>query len=657
MMTGDESDNSNSAAEWQQPITTSAAADVGTDRSIGENMTNNDTNQQDEALRRLETELNVALESLEAMRRANLEVEFSASCKAAKVDHERCTFCQRDQVRQAASNAAVAAVPQDVREAAEAGLGGRLRDVKLDGRRIRSFRQRFMSKSATSFEADSSHDPHVDNSDAYQVDKQTSHIVNVQHELHSTESCPDRLENDQPQTNAQSTATATATTIESSNNGTLETKSRKITLRRMPRACLTCGHPTCSKHISNAFSTHHIHICQNCAFLFELDFLVDVIAQASQQQNQHDNDDNNYNNNNMQQCQERVNEIIDCYDRAKLLLIYTSQYADDISTGLQSRTEKSNKIGVGANASGIVSGITGIVGAGALLFPPVAAAGVPILIASLVFGGGATAAHTGDYAAVKYWSEPNMLADKMVLLHGMCLSLLRIVEVLNFELSKRLGYDESNSTKQENNAERVDGDQNGSSNSGEEQTNGERQMLARDIRTLLEKHGVNTKLGKQAITAGTNITGSNVACRHSRFLGRVGATAANSFRFVPLAGGMLSAASLVVEANEIKKTLARMNEGNPCEKSIQISEIKDEVGKLPDASLIAGECKRVFEEAKREPKWQEAGGAKTGTISTTLTSLDNVEFERVVAKEMAAAKIGMDTIGSAPVGNIILNHQ
>ena len=104
----------------------------------------------------------------------------------------------------------------------------------------------------------------------------------------------------------------------------------------------------------------------------------------------------------MQQCQQRVNEIIDCYDRAKLLLTFTSQYADNISTELQSRTATSNKIGVGANASGIVSGITGIVGAGVLLFPPAAAAGVPILIASLVFGGGATAAHTGDYAAVKY---------------------------------------------------------------------------------------------------------------------------------------------------------------------------------------------------------------------------------------------------------------
>ena len=69
------------------------------------------------------------------------------------------------------------------------------------------------------------------------------------------------------------------------------------------------------------------------------------------------------------------------------------------------------------------------------------------------------------------------------------------------------------------------------------------------------------------------------------------------FRFVPLAGGVLSAASLVVEAKDIKATLSRMNEGNSCEKSGQILEIAEEVGRLPDAALIAGECDRVFEEA------------------------------------------------------------
>lgn len=38
-------------------------------------------------------ELNVALESLESMRRANLEVEFSTAAPSFPVHHDRCTYC------------------------------------------------------------------------------------------------------------------------------------------------------------------------------------------------------------------------------------------------------------------------------------------------------------------------------------------------------------------------------------------------------------------------------------------------------------------------------------------------------------------------------------------------------------------------------------
>lgn len=571
-------------------------------------------------------QIQMQLDALETMRVANLQIEFSSF---STFNHERCTFCQReessskaDDVSQASSDAPA------VSGAAESnGIGAKIRDLKIDGHRIRSldgsrirnFSKRFLGRANTTTATVSEETGAVENgdddvtTDDFQpvsgAIERTEDTPSNNKQLHLTESCPAKL--------MESKTTSSTTSL-------VEGKSRRnILSRRPPASCLTCGHPTCNKHISKSFSTHHIQICQQCAYLFELDFLVDVIAQASAESN------------GMELCQQKVNTMIDCYDRAKLLLSYISQYTPNIIEGLQSRTAKSNKIGVGANASGIVSGITGIVGAGALLCPPVAAAGVPILIASLVFGGGATAAHTGDYAAVKYWSEPNIMADKMVVLHGMCLSLLRVVEILSYGLlsSKQEKMEVGKETNKEDNADKS------KSNVVQEGTGEteEREVLKEDIRSLLERHGVNTTLGKESISSGTAISGSNVANRQTRFLGRVGTTAAASFRFVPIAGGVLSAASLVVEANEIKATLARMNEGNPCEKSEQIKEIASEVDRMPNAVLIAGECRRVFEEAESK---------KESTItsvkdSVDLSALDQSAFEHVVAKEITEQSLKM----------------
>ena len=286
--------------------------------------------------------------------------------------------------------------------------------------------------------------------------------------------------------------------------------------------------------------------------------------------------------------------MVDCYDRAKLLLLFTSQYTDQIAEALEHSTVRSNKIGVGSSATGMVSGMAGVVGCGALLFPPVAAVGIPLLISSLVFGGAATAAQTGD-AAVQYFSEPNKLADKMVALHGMMLSLLRISEVLSYGLLK--DHDD------------LEGD-----------ADDKRKALAEEISALLEKHGVATKgvkgLSKAVVggavvaevaAAGAEIsatsiatTGATVAGRSSRFFGRVGTTAASSARFIPIAGGILSAACVVVEGKELKKTVSKINEGNPCAKAEQIRSIRDEIDKFPDSSVIADECRRVFEIAEKE---------------------------------------------------------
>ena len=72
-----------------------------------------------------------------------------------------------------------------------------------------------------------------------------------------------------------------------------------------------------------------------------------------------------------------------------------------------------------------MSGVLGIAAAASILTP----AGPPLLIASLVFGGGATSVQMGN-EAMNYFSEPNKLADRIIALHGMTLSILRVTSTL-----------------------------------------------------------------------------------------------------------------------------------------------------------------------------------------------------------------------------------
>jgi len=435
-------------------------------------------------------------------------------------------------------------------------------------------------------------------------------------------SCPPRLDNsndDNNTTNASNAETSEHDTPDSTSSATIDEQSpqninnpnAKSVLRRKPIPCLTCGHPTCSSHSSPTFSTKQIPICQPCAYLFELDFLVDVITTATASASAVD--DNQQTLAIQTTCRQKVNDMIDCYDRAKLLLAYTAQYTDQIAQSLETRTARSNKIGAGSSATGLVSGITGVVGCSALLFPPVAAVGVPLLIASLVFGGTATAAQTGE-AAVQYFSEPDRLADKMVALHGMALSLLRITEVLNYGLLKEDDGTGNGEETLEENASVVS-----------DEPSSEREEMAKEIQALLEKHGINTSIAViGASDKGT--TGASMTGRHSRYIGRIGTTAMSSARFIPVAGGVLSAACMVVEGKELKTTLSRISEGNLSAKADRIRTIREELPHLPDSSLIAEECRRVFELAEKQRRKRSAAAAAATTTSNRENDEDSKTF-------------------------------
>ena len=103
-----------------------------------------------------------------------------------------------------------------------------------------------------------------------------------------------------------------------------------------------------------------------------------------------------------------------------------------------------------------------------------------------------------------------------------------------------------------------------------------------------------------AMSASSVAIGATMVGRGSRYFGRVGTSAASGARFIPIAGGLLSAACIVFEGRELKRTLSKIREGNMSAKAEQVRSIRDELGMLPDSGVIAAEADRVFALARRE---------------------------------------------------------
>lgn len=196
---------------------------------------------------------------------------------------------------------------------------------------------------------------------------------------------------------------------------------RRWVMRQRAIPCLTCGTPVCSSHCCRDLSKENISICTACSKFFSFDFLVRAVDDPYEDR------------------RKLMNSMLDVYDRALLILRYSSQYIDQIATSLKHSTKRNNRIGFGSSATGLVSGITGVAAA-ATIWTPV---GPPLLLASILFGGGATAVSASS-EAVNYRSEPNKMADRIIVLHGMVHSISSLVMI----------YDDDNGTLPDNTKER-----------------------------------------------------------------------------------------------------------------------------------------------------------------------------------------------------------
>lgn len=363
--------------------------------------------------------------------------------------------------------------------------------------------------------------------------------------------------------------------------------------------CLICASPTCPSCSSPNFRKEGITVCLECERLFELDFIVDCVTSSDPADRA-----------------KHIEHMLDCYDRCMLLLRYSTQFSDQIAASLEDQTKKQDIIGLASSSVGVLSGVLGIAAAASILTP----AGPPLLIASLFFGGGATTVQSGT-EALNYLSEPRKLADRIIALHGMSLSILRVTSTLRdammrdhirtdvYEVEKVGLGQEVAETYGKTKTGIVMG-----SNFGRSVTLGG--IAGARVGTAAARGAIGVESSVAAGVAGAASTaatagatastatatagataattaataGATAGARGATAVSRAGTAAARTIRFARFAGGALSAAVLVMEANAIHSTVRSIKDGSPSDKADTLRSVMKELEDFPSTEELEAEC-------------------------------------------------------------------
>jgi len=558
--------------------------------------------------------LNACYEALEKMRKLNLEVELRTS----DIDFKRCTQCLRHDHNQQ--------LQQKIEQQQHQNQHGRLNkhvsinalfsSIILAGP---SRKQKHMSKDNNDKHSCSDTDGEKTATPTNDNNKTNDNHLN--HHLHHPTN-PKHITD-------TTTTTSNKNTSQKSKglNGPnqkikqiiSDTRIKTKTTMTKTRPCLICGSPSCINHSCPSFLQKKddngggLVICNQCAPLFTLDFIIDCVSYHYD----NDDDDSSDSDNQQKQKQQKIDQMIDAYDRALLILKYSSKYLiHDISNVLKKNTKRNNKVGLGSSATGVVSGITGVAAAAAIFTP----AGPPLLIASLLFGGSATAASMSS-DAVNYYSEANKVADKIIALQTMVHSILRVSGVLRDALLR-------NHIRLEDYLDDANADCKGGSKKNELR---EIRETLEQIQTTIQKESIQIPLKASKSTVTYAVAGAEIgilASRNARFVSRATTNVMRTARFARFAGGALSAATIVMDANEMKKSVLKIKEGNVCEKADLLIKIKEEVDEFPETNVLSGACDKYLEimsmqrQNRRRKEQSEGKGGCADEVVVTHQGID-----------------------------------
>lgn len=328
---------------------------------------------------------------------------------------------------------------------------------------------------------------------------------------------------------------------------------------RKGKQCLACGSRACAKHLSKALRKQSVDICSDCERIFSVDFIIDCMSASTYEARK--------------AC---ISRMIELYDRVSILLSYSAQFIDDISIELQKSKVTSNKVNIGSSSVGVVSGCLGVAAAANILTP----AGPPLLLASLLFGSGATAVQTGTDIH-NYYSEPNQVATRILALHSMALAILNVASTLRDALTRDFIRNDM-------------------------YTEAALKLAVKEpSKEPLMNHSssalVSVTAGKAATTGvefGVFMSTADWALRDARSFAWTGTNVLKTARLARVAGGALSAAMVVLEARSLNTTLREVLNGSPCEKANALLEVAKSLETMPSTSDLDRECTNYLETMK-----------------------------------------------------------
>lgn len=287
--------------------------------------------------------------------------------------------------------------------------------------------------------------------------------------------------------------------------------------------------------------------------------------------------------------------LVDLYDRGLLLLQYISKFTLPVAAQLEQRETRHHQWGAGSSSMGLVSGVLGVAAACTLWTP----AGPPLLIASLVFGGTSTAVQTGSEVR-QHYSAPNQMADRMLAIHDMVQSVVQVLE--HMRMSTLVPWME---------------------------------QTARG-----STPPPNTSTALVASTAATSVAARWLVAESvgaSRFLSRAGTAAARGVQLAQVAGGALSAVTIVWEARELTKTVTALREGNCAKKAERLRSVLRALDTLPTTDHVHQLCQlygKVMEQEQLKQQQALEHEANQVLLQEVLAVLEaGLEGDRRVIRE------------------------
>ena len=308
--------------------------------------------------------------------------------------------------------------------------------------------------------------------------------------------------------------------------------------------CLLCANPTCTNHSSKSLQKEKITLCLDCESLFQSKGLEKDLASG---------------------LQGRLEQLTDAYDRAFLILRYSTQFLPELVQQLQSETALDDKVALGTSSVGFVSGAMGFAGAATLLTP----AGPPLLLASFVFGTSNAAVGLG-YSAQKYWqssASPTHVANRLLALYGFLKAAMERIVTLR---------------------EQVQADP----NLGKVYSSQESKGSGRNAYLTALSQGVEATKRSNTTLRVTNAAGYTTS---SSVFDMVGAA--------PIIGQAFSAAMMVLDYQTATATLEKIKKGSPSEKAHTLQQQCDwpALSKLPTTSDLEAEVKDILRAVESVP--------------------------------------------------------